>query len=132
MAVTSVSVTESNHWLAMANASSADPRNALANDTATGQVLKYFLMVNAGIRSVEGLLAIIGNGLTVMAIMRFEYLRSCTNYLVATLGIADMVGGVTALMLLGNYLIDMSDVTWRYACTVEQTLNYISSGEAFS
>ena len=93
-------------------------------------LLKNFQYVNITVRLLIGLLALNSNLLTVVAIGRYEYLQTCTNYLIAALAFADMIGGFNCLLVFINYLAPMPDKTWLNMCATEYTLSQMCAGKA--
>ena len=107
------------------------PNFSINGNTTNEDILEFgnFQYVNIAVRLMVGLLAINCNLLTVVAIARYEYLQSCTNYLIVALAIGDMIGGFNCLAVPINYLTPMTDATWLKACITEADLNMISAGK---
>ena len=98
------------------------------NGTSQPQLHDTFQMVHVIVRLLEGLLAILGNGATVLAIMKFEYLRTTTNFIICSLAVADILGGLNPLLLLLHSQLTTNFNVWVRLCLVEQSLSLMSSG----
>ena len=101
-----------------------------ADDEYVQQVIVRFNYVNLAVRLGMGLIALSTNLLTIVAIASFEYLRSCTNTLIAFLAFADMMGGLGSILLVTNYLTPMSDKLWTTMCAIEASVFYSAAGKS--
>lgn len=90
---------------------------------------REFMFIIYFLRSVTSLLSLVGNSLTIAAILRFKRLHSCTNILIASLATADFLGA------LHTPLFILHDVYWKVAaiyvptCLTEKWLSMISTRE---
>lgn len=87
----------------------------------TNQLSMAFLVVIEVVRVSESLLAILGNGLTIACILRYKRLRLATNYLVASLALADLLSGVNHIVFMELW-ITQDPVRWRVLCVANQTV----------
>ena len=98
--------------------------NANATEMATTPI--SFLHAYIAVRIFLGILAISGNSLTLTAIWKFENLRNPTNNLIASLAVADVLGGCVSFFLLTTHLLQDSRL-WIPICTMGETLNLIAT-----
>ena len=97
------------------------------SDSYTG-LPQAFQTLNVAVRLIEGFLAILGNTLTIVAIAKYEFLRSNTNMLICNLAISDLVGGLSPIFLLAQYICQTDVHVWVGLCATEQFVNMSSSG----
>ena len=64
------------------------------SDVFHGHPYEVLLIIYFGVRGVEALLAIFGNFLTILAIAKFESLRTSTNLFILNLAVSDLIGGL--------------------------------------
>ena len=84
-----------------------------------------FLSVIFSVRVIWSILAIGGNGLTIFAIVKFSFLQSSTNYLLASLAVADLISGLlTPGVILHHMLVNRP--SFVPVCLVEKTFSAIS------
>ena len=83
-------------------------------------------------RNIISLVIIGANLLTIVAICRFQRLRTPTNYMVASLAVADLVSGLLNPSVLALEYV-RSYAAWKGLCLAEETLDVISTaGSVFS
>ena len=87
----------------------------------------WFLIVNIFVRAIEGVLALLGNSLTIAAVTRFEFLRTTSNLLVCQLAVADIIGGLSPVWMVSQYALRWNFAVWHVFCVVDQTLGMLSS-----
>ena len=80
------------------------PVKAMANSPTA------FLHAYIAVRIFLGILAISGNSLTLAAIWKFENLCNPTNNLIASLAVADVLGGCVSFFLLTTHLLKGSRI----------------------
>ena len=84
---------------------------SMGNNATTPSLLITALTL----RGVEGLLAVAGNLLTVVAIFRFRRLRTTSNVFIANLAVVDIMSGISAIFyILIN--IQISESSWVVLC----------------
>ena len=101
------------------------------NATAASEVSEFpawFQRLNVGVRVFEGLLAVMANTLTILAVFHYEFLRTNTNILICNLAAADLIGGLSPIFLLAHFNLQDNVQRWLVLCTIETTLNVMSSG----
>ena len=80
-------------------------------------------------RHVCGVLAILGNSLTILAVLRFEHLRSnSTALLIASLGFADLLSGLLPPLVTLVYVFNKQEDIWKALCLTDLIINIMSSG----
>ena len=87
----------------------------------------WFLVVNLFVRAIEGVLALLGNSLTIAAVTRFEVLRTTSNLLVCQLAVADILSGLSPIWMVCQYALRWNFAAWHVFCVIEQTLGMLSS-----
>ena len=96
------------------------------NATGMANTPVAFLYAYIAVRIFLGLLAISGNSLTLAAIWKFENLRDPTNNLIASLAVADVLGGCVSFFFLTTHLLQGSRL-WVPICTIGETFNLIAT-----
>ena len=99
---------------------SENPVKVMANSPTA------FLHAYIAVRIFLGTLAISGNSLTLAAIWKFENLRNPTNNLIASLAVADVLGGCVSFFLLTTHLLKGSRI-WIPICTIGETFNLVAT-----
>ena len=87
----------------------------------------WFLVLYIFVRAIEGILALLGNSLTVAAIIKFEFLRTTSNILVCGLAMADIIGGLSPIWMVGQYALRENFATWHIFCVIDQVLALLAS-----
>ena len=77
------------------------------------------------LRMVFGIVALLGNGLILHCIRKFESLQTPTNYLVAGLAVADFLTGFLPILILVTYLY-RTQTYWIPLCLASETLKLMS------
>ena len=100
------------------------------NDTVLGITNKeeslpqWFSWLYFILRLIQGFISLSANLLTIIVILKYpELRRSCTNYFVASLAIADAFSG---LQIGTTYIFDPHTYSWISACNFELFINLIS------
>ena len=84
-----------------------------------------FLSIYFIVRVIWSILSIGGNGLTIYSVAKFKSLRSSTNYLVASLAMADFIQGLqTPAVILHNMFVNHQ--IFIPICLIEKTFTTIS------
>lgn len=83
----------------------------------------YFIL-----RLIQGFISLSANLLTIIVILKYpELRRSCTNYFVASLAIADAFSGLLTFIQIGTiYIFDPDTYSWISACNFELFINLSS------
>ena len=90
---------------------------------------RSFQTVDLVVRIIEGLLAVITNGLTVYAVVKYEFLRSSNaNILILNLALPDFIGGFAPFILPIRFNSVHNPRQWLFVCIIEHFINMISSG----
>ena len=96
---------------------------------ATTTLPRSFQTVDLVVRIIEGLLAVITNGLTVYSVVKYEFLRSSNaNILILNLALADFIGGFAPFILPIRFYSVYNPRQWLFFCIIEHSINMISSG----
>ena len=99
------------------------------NVTIAVQTWPWISFTYSSVRCVWSLLSLLGNSLTISIIYRNKDLRTSSNYLVASLAVADLLGGLSGILnpLLLHYNNTSSSGAWLALCCVHEKLFYISA-----
>lgn len=87
-----------------------------------------FKIANLVVRLLFGVLALIGNTLTIAAIAKYQFLRNNPNYLIGALASADLLGGILPILILVHYVLELDFEKWVMVCILEQFISNLSSG----
>ncbi len=79
------------------------------------------------IRLMLGIFTFVGNGLTMLAFYKFQYLRSITNIFIISLAFSDFLSSFVPLMYLLLKEMGRNNAFWLPICYVSETVNTISS-----
>ena len=77
-------------------------------------------------RGVQSLIAVVGNLLTVVSVLRYKAMRTGTNYLVASLALADLVSGINFFIFLPLIFIGDPHL-WRTLCLLNQSVALVAA-----
>ena len=72
--------------------------NITADDTPVSRDISFWIYL--AVRILWGVLAVFGNSLTIFAVCRFERLQTCTNSLICSLAVCDLLAGVMVPLIL--------------------------------
>ena len=104
--------------------SSGNITDVLANPTQvtlSTSVLGVFFTV----RVMWSILAIAGNSLTITCIAKFTSLQSCTNYLVASLAVGDLIQGLLTPGVILHHMLQ-NQPSFVPICMIEKTFSAIA------
>ena len=87
----------------------------------TAQLPLWFLSFHLGIRSIEGLLALLTNGLTALTIIKYEELHTTSNYLILNLAFADFISGFVPMLVVPKEILQ-EGFAYHILCLIEQLL----------
>ena len=87
----------------------------------------WLLIINIIVRSVEGALSLFGNGLTIVAVTRFESLRTTSNVLICGLAAADFLSGLSPIWMILQYFLQSHFAVWYVFCVLERFLDIYAS-----
>ena len=82
----------------------------------------YVHGVYLALRVIWSILAMAGNGLTITCIAKFTSLQSCTNYLVASLAMADFIQGMLTSGVILHYVF-RNQPSFVPICMIEKTFS---------
>ena len=109
-----------------------------SEDDSTGTLLwinnkeeslpQWFNWLYFTLRLIQGFISLSANLLTIVVILKFpELRRSCTNYFVASLAIADAFSGLLTFIQIGTiYIFHPHTDSWISACNFELFINLSS------
>ena len=81
------------------------------------------------IRLVQGLLAILGNGITIIVILKYRTLFTTTNIFILCLACSDfLAGALVCPMSFTTYVTDDGSPEWFQLCRVKETANLFVQG----
>ncbi len=82
-----------------------------SNASHVGEVVRGSFQINAGlfwfyhaVRIFQGILILLANSLTLIAVVRFEYLHYPTGILIAALAVADLLAGLIPFQTVTTYV----------------------------
>ena len=78
--------------------------------------------------TTEAIAALIGNSLTIVAVVRFPALQTPANILVCHLAIADLAGVPHVMLSLVLELIDPDKMYWFYVCLAKDMIGFSGRG----
>ena len=92
--------------------------NSTFQDHPTSSGLGTLIIINVlhAVTIIEAILALIGNSLAIVAVVRFPALQTPANILVVHLAIADLAGVPHVIMSLVIDLIGLEKSYWFYVC----------------
>ena len=105
------------------------PRKSIRmNFTTAAHHWPWINYMYASTRCLGAFLSLFGNSLTLYIIWKYEEIRTTSNYLIASLAVADLFGGLTGTLtpLLLQYLHTKSG-KWLTVCYVHETVFHLSS-----
>ena len=108
------------------NASLSNVSSVGVLEASEGNFQSSVTLVYLVVRCVEGLLAVIGNTLTIIAVLKYDRLRTITNILICSLAAADFLGGLDPVFVTLTYTYESSSPLWMTLCLTELTINTIS------
>ena len=90
---------------------------------------QWFNWLYFTLRLIQGFISLSVNMLTIVVILKFpELRRSCTNYFVASLAIADALSGILTFIQIGTmFIFHPHTHSWISACNFELFINLIST-----
>ena len=104
--------------------------NSTFQDHPTSSGLGTLIIINVlhAVYIIEAMLALIGNSLTIVAVVRFPALQTPANILVVHLAIADLVGVPHVIMSFVIGLIGPEKSYWFYMCLAKDIISLLGRG----
>ena len=78
------------------------------------------------IRLLQAVVGLIGNSMTIMAVLRIPVLQTPSNVLVVSLAVADLTGVPYAIFAVVTDFIGNRSSYWMYVCLTQESLGLIS------
>lgn len=100
----------------------SDPPHTKIQITLASDEFMYVYIV---IRLLIGLLICGGNALTIVAVIKFQYLKSNTNYLITSLACADLTASAMPLFFTTLHFTK-GMAYWTYLCLIGEIINIIT------
>ncbi len=80
-----------------------------------------------GARFLWGSLSVFGNSLTVLSVVKFDYLQNTANYIIANLAVADLLNGLSSMIFLIPLAYTTGSTEWIPLCLAFNVFILLSS-----
>ncbi len=103
--------------------------NTTESDTIPADITGISLgeQIFIAIRFVWGFLSVFGNSLTVLSVVKFDYLQSSANYIISNLALADMFNGISSMIFLIPLAYTNGSSPWKPLCLTFNTFILFSN-----